>query len=507
MLLKLQDAAHFLADMDADTKAAVESSDPLVLPKLQDTLAKAVVHVTRVCLQEFLKVAAGFKDLDVQLPIEQLKMQSNYQEMQSSFSLIAKQGLDILSLPTFVEDSKMPPAMLNCKLGLEYARMLTDNFDKIIAIITEGPTNILPEALIQVTALQHVSRVAWVRRSPEDDEHLLKLKAFYTDGLQTTVETELEARAKAPLETFGQHYLLVENFAKTFGGNATNKEEMTKLCTDIARIDCDKDAEALLSLSIGHHATCRHQYLIRLVRLLKHAGHLTSQLICNESEVVISDKIVAELQSTRREHHSMQVWLETNKQQAADIEHNWWASCCLGDQMVAIVTNLFDIAKSHFTREVQGLIQTSKSTFPGRALVDNSKLLVDVALQTGYLEAVRKADVTRVTIKVSAILNWLPQLSRDVGIVIEGDSDLKKLRMNGKRIAGLGHVIEQLSAKNLPKDTAQLPEHAKTIIGKLKQKGIGAGERMIPLPDYAQKALEALASAVAQAASSNNPPQ
>ena len=62
----------------------------------------------------------------------------------------------------------------------------------------------------------------------------------------------------------------------------------------------------------------------------------------------------------------------------------------------------------------------------------------------------------------------------------------------GKKVAGTGFVFEQLSAAKLPKDPAAVPQHAVGIIAKLRQKGIGAGERCIPLTDFVQKALDTL---------------
>ncbi len=80
----------------------------------------------------------------------------------------------------------------------------------------------------------------------------------------------------------------------------------------------------------------------------------------------------------------------------------------------------------------------------------------------------------------------------ELRLEISGAEELKKLRMHGKKCAGMGFVLEQLSAAKLPKDAALVPEHAASIIFKLRQKGIGAGERCVPLPEFAQRALDAL---------------
>ena len=50
---------------------------------------------------------------------------------------------------------------------------------------------------------------------------------------------------------------------------------------------------------------------------------------------------------------------------------------------------------------------------------------------------------------------------------------LRKYRQYGKRAAGVAYVLEQLSDESLPKAAADLRAHAKAIVLKLRQKGVG----------------------------------
>ena len=72
--------------------------------------------------------------------------------------------------------------------------------------------------------------------------------------------------------------------------------------------------------------------------------------------------------------------------------------------------------------------------------------------------------------------------------------ELRKHRQHGKRAAGVGYVLEQLSEEKLPEKPQDLGRHAKAIAVKLKQKGIGPS--MIELPIHVQKALQTLQDAV-----------
>ena len=325
---------------------------------------------------------------------EQLKGDSTYNTMQKSFDAYVQSSTTILALAPFAHADAIQPAMFTCKHGLEYAGLWARNFEDIGVVATDGPKETKPEILIQLTALQHFARLVWVSDGG-DQQSLDTLRCFYAQHIQTVVETELQCRARVPLDQFVAYYRLVEKYIKLISSNVVDELEMTNLCHEITKINCEKEWVELLNVSIGDHATCRHQFLIRLVRLAKQTAHL-SLLRLGGKQVDLTESLVKVLQNVEKERASMKIWISANEQQFADIEHNWWATCRYGPQLVAIVQELLSTMEKGLSQVVQDFAKATKQQFPSRAILENPQILVNMEMQKGFLDQIREAKVAEV---------------------------------------------------------------------------------------------------------------
>ena len=186
---------------------------------------------------------------------------------------------------------------------------------------------------------------------------------------------------------------------------------------DIRKAIMDKDIEAemqVLELTmVGSHAVARSQYLMRLVRLLKHGVGLAEQLMVHRNFPVNLSGVVM-LQAAHCEQESMQCWLDANEDHLRDIEHGWFASCAVGGHMVRAFGCIFHGVQEMWEELLTGHMVAMKDRFPRRVILEDPQLLTTQELQ---------------------------QL---LGINIDV-AEIRKYRHYGKRAAGVGFVLEQLS--------------------------------------------------------------
>jgi len=85
--------------------------------------------------------------------------------------------------------------------------------------------------------------------------------------------------------------------------------------------------------------------------------------------------------------------------------------------------------------------------------------------------------------------------AKELGVALPKLDAAGILRAHGKKCCGAHAVLTSIAQSALPKEIAGLGQHVAGIEARLRKKGIGAGEGMIPLPKHFQAVLNQLKEA------------
>jgi hypothetical protein len=118
-----------------------------------------------------------------------------------------------------------------------------------------------------------------------------------------------------------------------------------------------------------------------------------------------------------------------------------------------------------------------------RCLTNRSSIHKRSTLQSSFFKFVHQ-----LTNDVSKTINVMKS-AEDIGLMVD-KTQLLKLRVHLKRCIGVHSVLQALSAKALPKESAELVSYVQDLLSKLKKKGIGPGK--VELPIMFAKALDAM---------------
>ena len=131
---------------------------------------------------------------------------------------------------------------------------------------------------------------------------------------------------------------------------------------------------------------------------------------------------------------------------------------------------------------------------PSPCLLNDGNLLVDPKLQETFNTTMDKNEVGKLTSNLSL---WAKQLrdAAPLGVTFARVPALVHMRQHGKKCCGAHAVISELCSSNLPKEVSKLEDHIVQIVARLRRKGIGEGQGMVPLPPNFAKVMEATKAA------------
>merc|ERR1712129_388635 len=124
--------------------------------------------------------------------------------------------------------------------------------------------------------------------------------------------------------------------------------------------------------------------------------------------------------------------------------------------------------------------------------------LVNPKLQETFTTTMDKNEVGHLTSNLSL---WTKQLrdAAPLGVTFAGVPTLVHMRQHGNKCCGTHTVMSELRPSNLPKEVSMLEDHIVQIEARLRRKGTGEGQGMVPLPPNFEKVMQVMTFASQEA--------
>ena len=308
------------------------------------------------------------------------------------------------------------------------------------------------------------------------------LKEWFSSNVREEVIQVLSGSVQSSVDRVKECYRLVESFLKL--DKDAPPEAAGDTMAKIAAVSIEDDISSMREAAVGNLQSVRVESLDRMFKLLILVCQslLARPLkLCDDGHVELVGRLFIQ-------HRSCSQFLDAHRHQSVDLCQGWFAEVAVLDKAILCSQTAVSDSLSAFGDEMKSHVEHVNQACPPSSLIENPKLCNNVDLQKALLDNPRRAELsTSLQALSDGLRAWKMLRLKGVESHKRDVESAKRAKDRAKTAVGVEYAMRKI-LREPPEEAHRVPEHAKRIMAKLKEKGIATPAFLAQLLDSMQAA-------------------